>query len=580
MQKRADNPIAPKGNVHIFIENRYKCKNGTYKWIEWKVLSIAQKNKFIAVGRDITGRKQAEEALKKSEERFRLAAKSTSDLIYEWDVDSDQLDWFGDIDGVLGFDSGEIERTIEAWVKRIHPDDQELLKDAIELHRISTKPLFYEYRIMARDGSWRHWIDRGMPILDENGSPAKWVGTCLDITERRRIEEDKRKALKFAAEQSKHALIGQVTSKMAHDFNNILMGIMGNAQLAFLDCNDESIKNMLDHIIEFSERGRDIASSLLSYSKDHEPKQTNFRIEDKIELVLKLLEKELAGIKVSRIYNSDIPELLADPGMIQDVITNLIQNSIHALSKTENPALILKAYSLKDKVYFEIEDNGCGIPIEHQHSIYTPAFTLKGSHDQTGSYQLGIEGSGYGMSNIKKYIVEKHKGEIFLESEVGKGTKITISLRLIKNYLSSKEIKEVRKSHIYDRRTILLVEDETAIADVQYQILTREPFYHTVSKVVNGQMAIDVFDRNIFDAVSLDYMLPGDVSGLDVYHHIRNNNKDIPIMLISGNIEFMESMKTLKAKDPNLEYLSKPVDNLSYMKKINKLIEKKETSQT
>ncbi|MCP4550959.1 MAG: hypothetical protein GY834_02720, partial [Bacteroidetes bacterium] len=189
---------------------------------------------------------------------------------------------------------------------------------------------------------------------------------------------EKRKALEFAAIQSKHALIGQVTGKMAHDFNNVLAGIMGNAQLAIMNCDDENTKEKLERINEFSERGRDITNTLMSFSKDQEPKQTNFKIEDKIELVLKMLEKDLTGIKVSRNYKPGIPELLADPGMIQDVLTNIIQNSIHAMSKVENPALKLKAYSQDDRVYFEIEDNGCGIPKEHQDSIYTPSFTLKG----------------------------------------------------------------------------------------------------------------------------------------------------------------------------------------------------------
>jgi len=93
-----------------------------------------------------------------------------------------------------------------------------------------------------------------------------------------------------------------------------------------------------------------------------------------------------------------------------------------------------------------------------------------------------------------------------------------------------------------------------------------------VSIAANGQMAIDTFDRNKFDIVSLDYMLPGNINGLDVYNHIRENDKDIPVMFISGNIEFLESMKKLKQKDPKLEYLSKPIDNLDYVNKINELI--------
>jgi CheY-like chemotaxis protein len=107
---------------------------------------------------------------------------------------------------------------------------------------------------------------------------------------------------------------------------------------------------------------------------------------------------------------------------------------------------------------------------------------------------------------------------------------------------------------------------------VQYQILTKEPFSHIVSIAANGQTAIDIFDRNEFDVVSLDYMLPGNINGLDVYNHIREKDKDIPVMFISGNIGFIESIKQLKEKDPNLEHLSKPVDNMDYVNKVNELI--------
>jgi CheY-like chemotaxis protein len=94
---------------------------------------------------------------------------------------------------------------------------------------------------------------------------------------------------------------------------------------------------------------------------------------------------------------------------------------------------------------------------------------------------------------------------------------------------------------------------------------------------VNGKAAIDMFDHNTFDVISLDYMLPGSINGLDVYKHIREKDKEIPVLFISGNIEFLESITRLKEKDPDLEHLSKPVHNLEYVNKINEMIEKSMT---
>jgi len=560
-----------------YMEQRALTKNG-WRWLAWVDTAVLDENKNVisiqGVGRDIVERKRAEEALRLERDRAQQYLDVAGVILVGLDRNQKVILINRKGCEVLGY--SEYEIIGKNWFDHFLPKTNiSEIKEVYDKIISGNEPAeFYENPVLTKNGNIKIVEWHNSIIRDKSGNIISLLSSGEDITKRKQAEEEKRKALEFTAEQSKHALIGQVAGKMAHDFNNVLMGIMGNAQLAVLNCGDKKIKEKLEWIIDLSERGRDITSNLMSFSKDQEPKQTYFKIEEKIDLVLRMLEKDLTGIQVSRNYKSGIPELLADPGMVQDVITNIIQNSIHAMSKVENPTLNLKAYPQDDKVYFEIEDNGCGILQEHQDSIYTPSFTLKGSHDKTGSYKSGIKGTGYGMSNVKKYIVEKHKGDISLESEVGKGTRITIALRIIKDHLSSDEKKEVVQSQIYDKRRILLVEDEAAIADVQYQVLSKEPFRHIVSIGVNGQMAIDIFDRNKFDVVSLDYMLPGDINGLDVYNHIREKDKDIPVIFISGNIEFLESMKNLREKDPNLEHLSKPVDNLDYVNKINELIRK------
>jgi len=557
------------------FEAMLRTRKGNLKWCQ-AIGEVVEKNGKVVKARgtlqDITKRKQAEEKLTKTTHNLLEAQKLAHVGSWDWILGTDEVLWSNEVYHIFGLDPEHFQPRIDSVMNRFHPDDREKHEELIKKSLANKESYSFETRILLPNGSVRNVVSTAQGRYGNEEKLIRILGTVHDITDLKQAEEDKRKALKFAAEQSRYALIGQVAGKMAHDFNNVLMGIMGNAQLAIMNCDDEKIKLMLENINEFSLRGRDITSNLMSYSKDQDPKQSNFRIEDKIELVLNMLEKDLSGIKVSRNYNPEISELLADPGMIQDALANIIQNSIHAMSKVENPTLSLKAYSQDDKVYVEIEDNGCGIPKEHLDSIYTPSFTLKGSHDETGSYKSEIKGTGYGMSNVERYIVEKHKGDISLESEVGQGTKITVALRIIKDHLSLDEKKEIVKSQIYPKRRILLVEDESAIADVQYQLLTKEPFSHIVSTAANGQMAIDTFDRNKFDIVSLDYMLPGNINGLDVYNHIRENDKDIPVMFISGNIEFLESMKKLKQKDPKLEYLSKPIDNLDYVNKINELI--------
>jgi len=257
--------------------------------------------------------------------------------------------------------------------------------------------------------------------------------------------------------------------------------------------------------------------------------------------------------------------------MIEHAIVNLIQNSIHATSIKNNPCIILRTYNSDENICFEIQDNGCGIPRKHLARIYEPSFTLKGTRDVTGSYKPGIKGTGYGMANVNKYI-EQHKGLLQVESEIDKGTKFTISMPIIKKELTIKEKKEIQNSTTAFEKYILLTEDEKAISDVQYGILTQEPCNHRVDKAFNGQAALDLFKKNNYDLVSLDYILPGKINGMDVYNHIRENNKTIPILFISGNIEFLESIKELKQKDAHMDHLSKPCRNKDYLNRINQLL--------
>ncbi len=402
------------------------------------------------------------------------------------------------------------------------------------------------------------------------GDKTLLAGYTIDITERNQAEAEKLMAQKIADEHGKQALIGRVAGKMAHDFNNILGIIMGNTELALIDCPDVLTKKKLSLIYDQTIRGKNLTKNLIAFAKDQEPKQEFFSFEKKIDLVFNLMKKDLDGIKIIRQYDHGIPELLADSGMIEHAIVNLVQNSIHAVSLVEQPQIIVRIYHQKDFIYFEIEDNGCGIPSDSIGDIYEPSFTLKGSKDKNGVYKSGIKGTGYGMSNVKRYI-EQHMGNVSIHSELKKGTNITIKLPVTKKELTDEEIKDVKREIIYFEKNILLVEDEQAISDIQYSILTNAPCNHRVDVANTGQMAIDLLKKNKYDFISLDYVLPGNFNGMDIYHHIRERNTAIPVLFNSGNIEFLESIKELKKKDPYVDHLSKPSKNIDYLNCVNKL---------
>ena len=472
---------------------------------------------------------------------------------------------------ITGYAKPDI-KTSKDWFLKAYPDQEYrnytlgLWKEVKELS--TKKEIIHQLKVACKTNEVKDIEFRYAFLKD-----GRVLVTLSDITWRILAEKNKINAQKIAGEQKKLALVGQVAGKMAHDFNNILGIIMGNTELSLMDCKEEETKKTLELIFQQTIRGKNLTRNLVAFAKDQEPKQEFFRISEKIDLVVNLMRKDLEGIEIIKEDKPGVPEMLADPGMIEHALINLIQNSIHAVSMNDIPRIIVRIYCLDENICFEVEDNGCGISEENLENIYEPSFTLKGSKDVTGSYKAGIKGTGYGMSNVKKYI-EQNKGNISIDSELGSGTKVTICLPVIKKELTVEEKIALGEEIKHFEKYILLVEDEIAISNVQYRILTNEPCNHKVDTAGNGQDAMDLFDRNEYDFVSLDYVLPGGINGMDVYHHIRETNQTIPILFVSGNIEFLESIKELKQRDFNVDHISKPCQNKDYVSSIDKLLEK------
>jgi len=530
---------------------------------------LASVSDQIAVAID---RKQAEEKLYKSEARYRTLFEKSKDalLIIKNKV---FIDCNKATIDMLGYGTKEqmLQTPPSKLSPKFQPDGRSSFEKAVEMIEITERNGSHRFE-------WNHLRANGdvfpveviLTVVSNEEDNQVIHATWRDITEKKRVEMEKNRADKLAAEQEKHVLVGRVAGKMAHDFNNILGVIMGNTELALLDCKDEEIKKTLELIHGQTIRGRNLTKNLTAFAKERELKHEFFNINDVINFVLNLLAKDLRHIKVIKEYDQGLPDLLADHGMIEHALVNLFQNSIHALSKTQNPRILIRTF-LRDKdICFEIEDNGCGIPKKNLTDIFEPSFTLKGSNDLTGSYSKKIKGTGYGMSNVKRYIGQ-HKGEVSVKSKVNIGTIFFICLPLIRKKLSKQEKIELAASKLVREKYILLVEDESAISSVQKRILTQTPCNHRVDIAVNGKTAIDLFYRNQYDLVSLDYQLPGRTNGMDVYKKIRKKDKTIPVLFVSGNLEFLESIKELK-KHHKVDYISKPCRNKAYINSISHLL--------
>ncbi len=370
-------------------------------------------------------RHKVEKKLKEGEERFRTLFEQANDSIFVHDLNG----CFQDINARactrLGYTRDEL---IQMKVSDI---DLDFIPRDDEKRFWDTLPVTFESRHHRKDGSsFPVEVRLSRIMLREKRLVLSFVS---DITERKRT-----------AENEKLALVGQLAGRIAHDFNNMLGIIMGNTDLALLDCKDEKTRKTLALIFEQTLRGKNLTKKLAAFARDQEPKQEVFKISETINFVLCLLSKDLERIELIREDEPDLPDLLGDPEMIEHALFNLVQNSIHALSRVELPKIIIQTYCLGNNIYFEIQDNGCGIPEKYLKNICEPAFTLKGSKDITGSYKTGIKGAGYGLSSVKKFI-EQHNGSILVESKFGSGSKFIIHLPVIKKELTNEEKMKILK---------------------------------------------------------------------------------------------------------------------------------------
>jgi PAS domain S-box-containing protein len=163
---------------------RVRAKDGSEKDIVFRPVSLGDGHQLVIYD-DITARQRAEEELRESEERFRIAAKVTNDLIFEWSMKTKELQWFGDIDSLFGYAPGEFPRDLHGWTMQFHPGDRQRVLAEVE-HRLRTgTPYYQEYRVRTKTGEYLEIAGRGLMVLDENGGLKQWIGGLTNITERK-----------------------------------------------------------------------------------------------------------------------------------------------------------------------------------------------------------------------------------------------------------------------------------------------------------------------------------------------------------------------------------------------------------
>jgi PAS domain S-box-containing protein len=370
-------------------------------------------------------------ALAQSEERFRAAAESASDLVYEYDTAAGTLQWFGDIDGRLGYDAGVFPRTLAAWEGAIHPEDRDRVMAALAALAAHTKDgsLFdVEYRVRRSDGTYRHWIDRGR-LVGRGGAPStRMVGVVSDVTERKRAEalEGERAGLR----QAVSAMEG-VLGVVGHELRTPLAGLRAMSEFLLTDGGaqgaecEQMLSGINEEVVRMSETVNDLLEAARLNSGLAKWKWSRFELGpvclEALDPIRPLVDEGAVRLEC------DVEggcAMLGDADAVRRLVINLVSN---ARRFTTAGSIRVAARSSGEGgqrwVEVSVTDTGPGIPPEIRDRL-GEAFALNAG--LVGPNH--VSGTGLGLA-ICKGIALAHGGRLSVQSEVGKGTTVLARLR-------------------------------------------------------------------------------------------------------------------------------------------------------
>jgi len=531
------------------LEFRLMAKDGQSMWYYTAPTSVITSGTLSgasAILANITERKQAEEALRQSEEKYRMLFDISADGILIADMETRRFQYANPaMCRMLGYTEEELRKTD---VAAIHPkEDLQRVMVEFEAQARGDKTLASDIPCLRKDGTIVY-ADINTVNITVDGRKCN-AGFFRDITERKQAEQQ-------ALVNAKLASVGELVAGVAHEINNPLTGIIGYAQL-LADRQDvpQSVKEDLQKIYEESQRTVRIVQNLLRFARQYKPEKS---LVDINELVGRTLELEAYKMRTSNVELStklaaDIPLMLADYNQLQQVILNIITNAQQAITETRRKGKIaVTTEVVEDYVRVSIADNGPGISADNITKIFDPFFTTK----PAGS------GSGLGLS-VCHGIITEHGGNIYPESTPGKGTTFIIELPIATGEQGViKEEKAAKKKSRRPRRkttdNILIVEDEPAIRDVLTRTLSAKGYQ--VQAVSDGKAGLDKLAKNAYDLIFTDLKMPG-MSGIELYESIKKKYPALvkSVVFITGDVMTGDTAKFLNSA--GRPYLVKPFDS-------------------
>jgi len=519
----------------INYEHKVLAIDGSIRWQSWTDRALFDEtgnlNQYQSIGVDITKSKRTEQALRESEERFREMAELMPQTVFEMDLTGRLTFVNRNAFDTFGYTQQDFDRGLSSW-EIITPQDRHRAMENVAKILNGEAIGLNEYTARRKDGSTFPIMIHSTAIVRE-GQLMGLRGFIIDMTERKRAEEERIRLETQFQQAQRLETIGTLAGGIAHDFNNLMTTILGNTSLVLYDIDPshphyEPLKNIERQI----KRGAELTTQLLGYARKGKyyvkPVSLNLIVEES-STAFGRTRKELT---ILRELASGLSPIEADKGQIQQVLLNLFVNAADAMP--DGGKLILKTKNvrhneIKSKHYdptpgnyvsLSVTDTGVGMDENILERIFDPFFTTK----ETG------KGSGLGLASVYG-IVKNHGGYIDVQSEKNRGTCFRIFFPASDKKVT--EPKEPTPEIKQGSGTILIVDDEEMVLDIGIKVLKK--LGYTVLNAKNGREAVALFQEHgdTINLVILDIVMP-DIGGGEVYDRLKEIRPDVKVLLSSG----------------------------------------------
>ena len=545
-----------QGCASTTYEVEFVAKDGRPIPVEVSTRLIREDGKLVGIqgaARDVCERKKAQDALRSSEQRYRLLFERNMAGVFRTTLDGRLVDCNQSFAQILGYSSPTEVLQHGAQVLHIDAGGREALIARLKEHKAVT---FYELCVRRKDGS-RVWVLENSNLIEGNGAGPEIEGTVIDITDRKRAEEEWRQA-KEAAEAASRAK-SEFLANVSHEIRTPLNGVVGMTELALETSLTSEQREYLEAARSSARSLLGVINDILDFSKIEAGKleldSVEFRLTDTLAEALKPLaiDAQQKGLELCLEISSDVPAVLrGDPGRVRQVIVNLLAN---ATKFTERGEILLSVEKESEdaenlSLHFSVRDTGIGIPAEKHTLIFEPFAQADGSTKRR------FNGTGLGLS-ICARLVEMMGGRIWLNSELGKGS--TFHFTVCFGLASSCRMTGPPPDLNGER--ILVVDDNATSLRILGSLLTR--WNAQPALCGSGQEALFQLDSANektppFAAVLLDARLP-DPDGTALVQRIKVDPKleKATIRLASGFRQIPDPAHSQESKAS--AYLTKPI---------------------